>query len=287
MRIYNLHKIDSFTNQLFGGNPTAAVVDADTLSDKEMKQIAREMNLSETSFILRSDSADFRLRYFTPTGSEIRFCGHATVGALCTIAKKKLYDCTKPYNQYRVETNAGILNMAIDLAHDTPRYIIEAPPVEFELSHYEGLSIDETLVDKSKTVLLEKTNRVLYIVAKNLESLKKLDLTNSNALEFAKNRNLVLICVFTNETFDSKNQLHARGYAPAVGIPEDPFTGSMQAGIARYAIQYNMVPKDSKMLGVEQGHFMDRPGEVKLEILPDKIRLHAEAKHVYETNITL
>ena len=67
---------------MFGGNPTPVIRDAGVLEDFEMRKIAREMNLSESVFLLPSECTDVKLRFFTPPSDEIKLCGHATVGAL-------------------------------------------------------------------------------------------------------------------------------------------------------------------------------------------------------------
>ena len=87
----HVHQVDAFTNTKFGGNPAGVVLDAGRLDDATMRKIARELNLSETAFVMPSKKAAFQLRYFTPTGHEINFCGHSTVGALYMIAKEKRY----------------------------------------------------------------------------------------------------------------------------------------------------------------------------------------------------
>ena len=77
MRRYRIKQVDAFTDRPFGGNPAGVVIDAEDLTDSEMLSIANEMNLSETAFVLPSDKADFRIRWFTPK-KEALFCGHAT-----------------------------------------------------------------------------------------------------------------------------------------------------------------------------------------------------------------
>lgn len=80
MATMRLHHVDVFTNELFGGNPLAVFLDADGADEATMQKIAREMNLSETTFVQTSDSgADFRVRIFTP-GRELPFAGHPTIG---------------------------------------------------------------------------------------------------------------------------------------------------------------------------------------------------------------
>lgn len=297
MRAYKIHHIDSFTNTLFGGNPTVTVLNADSLGEVEMKKIAREMNLSETGFVLTSEKADFRLRFFTSAGNEIKFCGHATVGALCTVAREGLFDCVQVRNYLTIETNAGILNVEIDLSkRDAPQFIFDAPKIELVPAPYtldeviQGLGISKELIDSSKPVMLEKTNNYIYLTARDLESLEKINLDFRRATNFANKDKIVVFCILTNETFNPSYHIHARGFAPLVGVPEDPFTGSMQGGLAAYVINQEMIQAKEKWISVEQGHFIDRPGFVKLEITqpnPIHVRLYCEAVHVFASELTL
>lgn len=78
---FRIIQIDAFTTEAYGGNPCAVVLDADELTATAMQTIAREMNLSETAFVLRSDKADVRARYFTPS-AEIPLAGHPTVATI-------------------------------------------------------------------------------------------------------------------------------------------------------------------------------------------------------------
>jgi len=296
MRKYKIYHTDSFTNELFGGNPTVTVLDADSLSDIDMKKIAREMNLSETGFALSSERANFRLRFFTPPGNEIKFCGHATVGALCTIAREGLFGCIQLKNQLTIETNAGILNVEIDLSNPcTPRFIFDAPKIELISAPYTidqitaALDISKDLIDSSKSVMLEKTNNYLYFTARNLSCLGKIKPNMQQAIDFAEKDKIIVFCILTNETFNPQNHIHARGFAPLVGVPEDPFTGSMQGGLAAYAFNQKII-KTMQWIRVEQGHFIERPGLVKLEVTqmtPIHVRLHSEAVTVFASEITL
>lgn len=154
----------------------------------------------------------------------------------------------------------------------------------------EALGIPKKLIDDSKPVMLEKTNNYIYLTACNLESLGKIDIDFPRAINFANKDKIVIFCILTNETFNASYNIHARGFAPLVGVPEDPFTGSMQGGLAAYAIDQKMISTTEKWIGVEQGHFMNRPGFVKIEITktnPIHVRLHSEAVHVFASTITL
>ena len=81
MPIFPFMQVDAFTNQRLAGNPCAVLFDADSLTDEAMLAIAREMNLAETAFVMRSDKADFRARYFTPA-LEIPLAGHPTIATV-------------------------------------------------------------------------------------------------------------------------------------------------------------------------------------------------------------
>ena len=114
MRKIEIHQVDAFTDELFGGNPAGVVTNADLLSESEMQQIAREMNLSETAFVLSATDpeADLRLRFFTPANTEIDFCGHATVGALAQLAWNGKLAATGRQS-VTVETKAQTLPMEV------------------------------------------------------------------------------------------------------------------------------------------------------------------------------
>lgn len=296
MRTFRIHHIDSFTKTLFGGNPTVTVLGADSLTHQEMSSFAREVNLSETGYVLSSEKADFALRFFTKAGDEINFCGHATVGALYCIARDGLFGCQAPGKKFQVETRIGILEMEIDLTKESPKLIMDAPKIDLVDAPYsheqlaEGLGLDVRLMDRSKPVMLERTNNYLYFAARDLKSLGEMQIDMQKALAFARKDWCFVYCSMCPETFKPGHHLHARSFVPLLLIPEDPFTGSMQGGLAAYALQHGLIDPQSQWVVTEQGHFMDRPGEVALEIRQGAtlhVRLHADAVHVFEGSLTL
>src|SRR5438067_13631590 len=107
MRTLAAYKVDAFTTEPFTGNPAGVVPHADGLSDRDMQRIAREMNLSETAFVLPSAApgAAMRLRYFTPA-TEVPLCGHATVATFHLLAE---LGTLRAPTALRIETKAGVL----------------------------------------------------------------------------------------------------------------------------------------------------------------------------------
>lgn len=298
-RKVHVHQVDAFTSKKFGGNPAGVVLDADKLDETTMRKIARELNLSETAFVLPSEKAAFQMRYFTPTGHEITFCGHSTVGALYMIAKEKRFGIGKAGNyQFNVNTLCGILKMeaAIDeqeeirVAYETPQIKLK----ETKITHEEvakAAGFDLSLVNTSLPVMYEETNQDLFLTINSLDDLKKIECDPKSFAQFSKQHQIVALCAFTPGAFDRKNQFHMRCFAPMVGISEDPFTGSVLGGLTAYVEQFGLLKKGAHSFSVEQGHFIERPGVVKVEFSKKqgkyKAKVFAQAVHCFSTEINL
>src|SRR6478672_1507738 len=141
MRTFELHQVDAFTNTLFGGNPAGVVSNAEQLTEEEMQQIAREMNVSETAFVLPSTlpETDMRLRFFTPAADLVDFCGHATVGTLAQLARLGMYGLDKEgANSVTVETKASTLVMTVLNEQAKTEVAFTAPPVSMEQYTQQG-----------------------------------------------------------------------------------------------------------------------------------------------------
>ena len=298
MRTIKLHRIDSFTKKIFAGNPTSVVVDAHKLTVDEMKNIAIEMNCPESAFLLPSEVAEARLKYYTRSGEEFPFCGHATIGALQALVMEKMFGLEKE-GIYRIllETDIGVLPMEIILKDkeaplfkmDLPKIDLVKAPFGFEIFR-EALHIPENLIASGYPIMLEKTNKYLYFAVDSLDKLKELSINMGEASKFGKKWGIKLFCAFTPKAVDSKNHVHSRVFAPQVGINEDPFTGSMQGGLAACLLHHRMIPASQTFIGSEQGHTMGRPGEALIELIPGKelkARLYAHAAPLFSTTIKL
>lgn len=295
----HVHQVDAFTNKRFGGNPAGVVLDADELDESTMRKIARELNLSETAFVLGSEKGNFQMRYFTPTGHEITFCGHSTVGALYMIAKEKRFGIEKAGNYtFDVETPCGILKMEATIDNkEEIRVAYEAPTIKLiqsEITHEQvakAAGFESHLIDKSFPVMYEETNKDLFIVIPSLNNLKTIECDSKSFALFSKHHDIVALCLLSPEAFDKKNQFHMRCFAPLVGIPEDPFTGSVLGGLTAYVDRFGLLPKGSRSFRVEQGHFIERPGVVKVEFSKKResyhAKVYAQAVHCFSTEINL
>ena len=169
MKILCAHRVDAFSEEEFGGNPAAVVLEAEDLSEEEMIKVAKEVSCKETAFLLPAEHADFRLRFFTQRGDEIKFCGHATVGVLYLIAREQLFGIAGPGSYlFNVETKADDLCMSVEfhtlddirIKFDCPHVdLIEAPFKHTKLA--DALGINVAHFDQSKPIMLERTNNYL------------------------------------------------------------------------------------------------------------------------------
>ena len=110
MKKYRVYQVDSFTREKFSGNPAGVVYHADGLTKRQMQQLARELNNSETAFIFTGKKPDYdvEVRYFTPT-TEVPICGHATIAAhyVRAIEEKLSTSC------WVQKTKAGIYQLTL------------------------------------------------------------------------------------------------------------------------------------------------------------------------------
>lgn len=296
MKTIDLHQVDAFTRELFGGNPAAVVTNADELTDAEMKKIAREMNLSETAFVLSPTlpEALLKLRFFAPTGDEVKFCGHATVGTLFELARGGLFRLDQAgTNDVLVETNAGVLKMTVINQDNETKVAFNAPKVELVPYRLQGADfakefrVSPALLKAGSEILLDTTLNYVYIPVSSLEALGNQPFDFTHIRDTFTAEGIIVFCLYMNETKDPQTDLHARSLVPTIGIDEDPFTGSMQAGLVRAAKQTGLLAAGQDRIVTEQGHFMDRPGMAEVEDKNGEQVVTAGAVHVFSTQVEL
>jgi len=240
------YKVDVFTDKPLKGNPAAVVLGM--LEDEIMQSLAFELNFSETVFVEKRGD-EFRLRFFTPY-TEVDLCGHATIGAFYVLKLKGLEDGT-----YRAITKAGEIEVKVeDLIW---LKVVEPRVIELNLNGLEDLIgvkiLDSATVDVGIPIGLAEIE--------DFEDLMKLK-PDLRLVEFCKDRGIVGIHFYT---FDSKFDACTRFFAPAVGILEDPVTGTANSALACYLNSSGKLVKEYYKF--EQGHALGREGiaHVKLD----------------------
>lgn len=275
---YAFTQLDVFTSTPLAGNALAVFPDATGLSDQTMQALAREMNLSETTFVTPSDVATRRVRFFTPT-AEIPLAGHPTIGTWWALAEMGQIPLPKD-GVVRVtqETGSGVLPVDLHVAGGKLRRVVmtQAQP-QFGDAIPGGARLGKILGGGAGTVPRRPAPQIvstgmpqLMVPIKNLPVLKALPTGGAGAQLAKFLRDLGTDCVmcFTFETESPHASVHCRMFAPGLGVPEDPATGSAAGALGCYLVWHNLIrPHDGvARLVVEQGIEIGRPSVIHVEI---------------------
>lgn len=256
----NIYQIDAFTTQAFGGNP-AGVTFSSSLNESEKQFIAREMNLSETAFIGKSEIADYKLQWFTPT-NEVNLCGHATIASLHYLSENHLITENKPIT---FETLSGNIKCFVK----EQKYFMQIPVLgleDFDSCKEEILDLlGVTRTDISDMRFVHLSNGYLYIRIDSLKSLHNLNPDFRGLKQLSAEKKLFTdVVVFTTETLEKSSSAHLRFFAPVDGIDEDPVTGSACGPLLLVMLKLGLLPEysDNKLITFEQGDVLNRKGRV-------------------------
>lgn len=281
MREYRFLQVDVFTDKAFGGNPLAVFPDAGGLTTEEMQRITREMNLSETTFVLPSEDveADFKVRIFTPK-AEVPFAGHPLVGTHWALAHLGRVELQEPVTQVRFELGVGVLPADLHVAEGWVEKVVitaDRPSFHAILEDYVDLAAGlglpfEAIGGAGWPVQVVSTGfPQMMVPIRSLADVRRLDpgAFNINALNRAcKAVGTDVVLVFSLETERSESTIHVRVFAPAHGVPEDPATGSANANLGAYLVHHRVVSIASPTVFIvsEQGLEMGRPGTLYVEV---------------------
>lgn len=262
---------NAFADRPFAGNPAGVVLEASNLSDELMQQIACQLNLAETAFLVPSSKpdADIRLRWFTPT-MEVELCGHATIASFTAAVEHGVIEVEAGGDrELRVETLSGILRVRVSRRDAGPRVAMQLPvpkfaPLELERDAFAalwGVGAD----DLAGTWLVHSSLNYCYFPVRDLEVLRALTL---NPEQLAHIDETAAFAFFTTETIDPDAHWHLRFFAPFHGVPEDVVTGSAQGPMGViYLDQQAQHETDGwfEFKG-EQGDTLGRPGRVGVRV---------------------
>jgi trans-2,3-dihydro-3-hydroxyanthranilate isomerase len=270
VRRIKVKQVDAFTTVPFGGNPAAVVIDAEGLTDEEMQRIAQEMNLSETAFVTSSERADFRVRFFTPI-QEIDLAGHPTIATFHALVEEGLIAAHDGLVTVTQELNVGVLPIEIEIEAGVAKRVIMTQQKPLFASAYAASSWAEALgIDKAEILegyplqIVSTGTPQLMIPVKSLTTLRLLGPDFEAMTALTEQGDFSSVHVFTLETFSEEADVHARHFAPAAGVREDPVSSSASGSMAAYLVYYGLVDKSSLL--AEQGHLIGRPGLVYIDL---------------------
>lgn len=238
---YNIYLVDAFTDESFKGNPAGVVPNAKRLSGKEMQQIARELNASETAFVTSSDRDEYKIRFFSPY-EEVKICGHSTLATFYILALRG----------YIIPIDSGIKSVYI--LFDNKKLQVDIYFYNYEIANIVvnlGRPIEDGIV-KEDYKLLKTLNLELHDInlSDNIEAIPIIDFGSRNAfipikekskldsiridkkdleIELEKN-DIKGVHLFYLPGKDSRN-VYVRHFSTINNLNEDPATGTANGSL--------------------------------------------------------
>jgi PhzF family phenazine biosynthesis protein len=256
MSVHSYRTVDVFTAEPLRGNPLAVVFDAEGLSDVQMQDIARWINLSETTFLLppTEPGADYRVRIFTP-GGELPFAGHPTLGT----CHAWLEAGGRPQREGEVVQQCGVGLVRIRRSGARPAFAAPpmrasdvSPSMQRGIFAALGLQPEQVLAVK----MLVNGPHWLSLLLDSAQTVLSLEPDHRALATLAK------VGVIGAHAPGGDAQFEVRGFVSHAGVPEDPVTGSLNAALAQWLIADGRAPR---RYVAAQGTRLGRAGRVFIE----------------------
>ena len=259
--------VDAFAPEPTAGTPVGVVTDGGELSDNQMQAIASELGASATAFVLDSERADRRLEMFTPTEAG-GHADHAAVAAHAALFERGGIDA----GEFTVETGQTVRDgevktdgtvwielgqvdvRAVSLAHDD---VADALGVDVASLRDVGADLPLAVADAGVPWLLVPVNY--------FEHLSTLDPDMAAVQRLCERVDASGLYAFTFDTINAESTLHGRAFGPEMGRGEDPATGTAAGACGAYIRREGAIDNTVEQVVVEQGHFIDRPGTVRVD----------------------
>lgn len=281
MTDYRFIQVDVFTDTPFGGNPLAVFPDAEGLTVADMLRLAREMNLSETTFVFppQVPGADFKVRIFTPA-REIPFAGHPVVGTHWVLAHLGRVTLEEPVTEVQFELGVGVLPASLHVVEGVVERVVmtqDRPTFHAfledlsDLSDGLGLPV-EAIIEAGLPVQVVSTGLPQMMVpVRSLADVQDLSADELNVAALNRACRAVgteCVMVFTRETEQPTATVHVRMFAPLLGVSEDPATGSANGALGAYLVHHRAVPITEPTVHIvsEQGAEMHRPSTLYVDV---------------------
>ena len=263
LRRFSFSQFDVFTSNALEGNPLAVFPDGRGLNDHEMQAIAKEMNLSETTYILPRDAATekkrgIRVRIFT-VHEELPFAGHPTLGTAFALRGNT------GASEIKLELNVGTIPVRFEDKHAQPPFgeMTQNDPVFGQIhdvkkiAEVSGIPLGD--IDSEFPVQTVSTGVPFTILPlRGLEQIRRLQIDQARASEYLSSSGGKFFFCVTRETADPGARLHAR---MLFYNGEDPATGSASGCAAAWMVQHGIAQPDERVL-IEQGMEMKRPSKI-------------------------
>jgi PhzF family phenazine biosynthesis protein len=260
--------VKSFTQDKGAGNPAGVVLRAEQLTDEQMQRIAKKLGFAESIFVLPSDKADFRLRFFAPS-HEVDLCGHGTIAAFHTLLEHGLIDMSGEEQKELVqETRAGLLGVA---CHKDGQIVMtqnEATFGEIEqnkarIAQLLGISESE-IADHLPMQVVSTGTPKLLIPLNSLEAVRKVKPDIEGVKAYCRSTTARGFYPFTTESPILDTDFFARQFNPLADENEDPVTGVAAGALGCYAKKYHL--NDKQVLIIAQGYDLGKGGNMVVDV---------------------
>lgn len=292
----NVFQVDAFSDKAFGGNPAGVVPDARSLTQEQMQNIAKEMNISETAFVIPLTENLFQVRFFTPI-CEVDLCGHATIATFFTLAErgyiKSLCNGRKVIFQ---QTRAGKLAVELEfkdgivdkvfMEQVTPKDLGKINNID-KLLQAMGIDMEDIGIGNStiSPELISTGLPDIILPIKKKEILDNLKIDMRLLSEVSKELEVMGVHAFYLPKLNS-DIVYTRNFAPLVGIDEEAATGTSNGALI-YFLKKNKLIEDDKILSY-QGETMNRPSKIYCSISEkDIVKVGGRAKIMIDGIISI
>ena len=289
-------QVDAFTSTPLQGNPCAVIFEADGLAEEQMLAVAREMNLSETAFVLASEQADVRARYFTPA-AEIPLAGHPTIATLYALVETGRLPVADGATTVRLELEAGVIPVEVQVEKGRARQVIMSQLRPQFLASYApaevlpafGMEPEAARADLPLQTVSTGTPQ-LMVPLREQEALRRAQIDPPAYRALKEKADFFSVHLFCMQGFTPAGATSARHLGLPPEPPEDPFTGSATGNMGAYLWRYGLLREP--IFVAEQGHWMHRPGQATVEVVGPRhdistVRVGGEAVAVLDGELRL
>ena len=285
MRKLRYHLVDVFTDRAFGGNPLAVFPNGRGLSPSIMQALAKEFNLSETTFVLPPQEAQntYRVRIFTPA-VELPMAGHPTIGTSFILAREHLIDWAGPETTIRLEEGVGTIPVTLRQQDHGVIFVQMSQPLPAFGARFadkqamaEILSLEADALDPYLPIEVVSCGvPFLFVPVRDIGAMRSIRFRQEASERILRDFETANVFVFTREIETEGATVHSRMFAPALGVAEDPATGAASGPLGCYLVRHNLVAQAKKVTIIsEQGLEMGRPSLIHIEIEQDDGRITA------------
>ena len=266
--------VDVFAERRYCGNQLGVFPDAGGLSDEQMQRFAKEMNYSETTFILSREPRDdgYDVRIFTPD-KEIPFAGHPTLGTAFIIQQTII---GRTVEEVILNLRVGPIPVAFSYDQNNPETLIMTQkkptfgPTVDARGMAGALGLREEDLDENFPAQEVSTGLPFIIVPlKTLEGLRRIRVNVERSLDLVENLDAKAVLAFCPQAHQEQNDLSVRVFAHYYGVAEDPATGSANGCLAGYLVKHRYFGDNWIDIRVEQGYEIGRPSLLLLKAQED------------------